>query len=156
MSLFGDTPEAAVTCAHGRTSVERCPSCLSDERRLLDALDAPLAWLRRDHTPEERAAALTVAHISGSPYRRMVLAAHYDHQDGLTDDDVARIVGHPDMPPPRAASRRGELARDGWLEKLYDDDGKRVTRPTRTGHPAQVWRLTNEARRLIYTGEVVL
>lgn len=159
-SLFDDmTPDPL--CAHGRPGGRGCPHCMHAARIAAGGLhpsdlDERSAPVRHDATFEERAAGATIAQATGSRYRRLVLDAHYRHPDGLTDDDVARIVDHPDMPPPRAASRRGELARMGWLERVVDDDGNRVTRPTRTGHAAQVWRLTNDARRMIYTGEVVL
>lgn len=120
-----------------------------------DALTSPMtghAWLRSDASGEEAEAAATIANVTGSHYRVMMLEVHASHPEGLTDDRASDLVNHPDMPPPRAASRRGELAKWGWLTKKLDENGELVKGKTRTGHSAQVWVLTDAARQQIRLG----
>lgn len=154
MTLFDPDPRGE-PCVHGRYAEENCASCADGFLVEPTPLDTEHAWLRNDATDEEADAALTVAKATGSRYRMMMLDAHDRHPGGLTDDAASAFVDHPDMPPPRAASRRGELVKWGWLTKKVAADGNPVKAKTRTGHQAQVWVLTPQARRLIAGGALL-
>lgn len=75
---------------------------------------------------------------------RRVLEIHYRHQAGLTDFELAEIVRRKQ---PSAGKRRGELRDAGLIEQTTE------RRPSDTGSPATVWRITEKgiavARELI-------
>lgn len=63
---------------------------------------------------------------------------------GRTDDEVEVLLGRTHQ---SVSASRFTLARDGWVEPLLDEDGKAVTRPTRTGNAATVWTPTAASRQ---------
>lgn len=64
--------------------------------------------------------------------RTAVLRAHYEHPDGLTDFELAEIVGRQQT---SAGKRRGELRDMGLIEATE------LRRPAPSGSPAIVWRI---------------
>jgi hypothetical protein len=67
----------------------------------------------------------------------MVLAAHRAHPDGLTDFELAALVGRQQT---SAGKRRGEL-RDMSLIEATE-----LRRPAPSGSPAIVWRITERGK----------
>jgi hypothetical protein len=65
--------------------------------------------------------------------RHAALLAHYEHQAGLTDFELADIMGRQQT---SAGKRRGELRDLGFIE----DSGLRRDAPS--GSPSIVWRIT--------------
>lgn len=89
-------------------------------------LDPETSWSAgRTDTPSKR--------VTRSRLRTDVLALHQVHPDGLTDDELARLL--PDDDKGSIVKRRGDLVRAGHLK----DSGR--TRPTRRGCAAIVWIL---------------
>ena len=119
----------------------------------LGDIDEERAWLRHDATATEEAAA-TITKVTGSKYRHQIVLALFRHRGGLTDDGMAEVVADPNMPAPRAASRRGELVELNWVKPRLTAFDEPMTRATRTGADAQVWELTESARRLMEMGAV--
>lgn len=85
-----------------------------------------------------RDAATMAANVRASD-RRLVLLAHFDHPEGLTDFQLAEVVGRQQT---SAGKRRGEL-RDA---ELVEATGERRTTPS--GARAIVWRLTPAGRAI--------
>lgn len=78
---------------------------------------------------------------------RRVLDAHYRNPQGLNDFELARLV---DRKQTSAGKRRGELRDQGLIEQSAE------RRPSDTGSPAIVWKITAKgietARELIQEG----
>jgi hypothetical protein len=67
--------------------------------------------------------------------RRLALNLHRQHPDGLTDFELADLMGRQQT---SAGKRRGELRDLGYVE----DSGQR--RPAPSGAKAIVWRITEQ------------
>lgn len=93
-----------------------------------------------DEKGTSRAAALAVFPKSGTQRSRilteLLYAVREDDHGGLTDEDLGFAVP---LPLNTVRPRRGELVAGGWVT----DSG--LTRPTRTGHRATIWTLTERA-----------
>lgn len=73
------------------------------------------------------------------------LGLHYANPDGLLDDDLARLAGHPEGH--ESYRRRGpDLRRLGWTRWLLDEHGKKVRRRTAIGGSAAVSVITQAGR----------
>lgn len=64
-------------------------------------------------------------------------------EHGRTDDEMEAETN---MAHQTVSASRNRLVAHGWLIAMMDG-GERVTRPTRSGRAATVWRLTDAARR---------
>lgn len=65
--------------------------------------------------------------------RVWVLLAHQEHPTGLTDFELAALVGRQQT---SAGKRRGELRDEGLIEETW------MRRPAPSGSPAIVWKIT--------------
>jgi len=74
--------------------------------------------------------------------RRRVLIAHATHPDGLTDFELAALVGRQQT---SAGKRRGELRDVGLIEQTP------LRRPAPSGSPAIVWRITPAGEQMVRT-----
>jgi hypothetical protein len=72
--------------------------------------------------------------------RRLVLVEHYCYPDGLTDFEVAANLGRLQT---SLGMRRNELCEVGLIEKTP------IRRPTPSGSPAIVWRITEAGQEYI-------
>jgi hypothetical protein len=63
-------------------------------------------------------------------------------EHGRTDDE---LEAETNMSHQTVSAARNRLCAHGWLIHVSDDRGQRVTRPTRSGRAATVWRLTAAA-----------
>lgn len=70
-------------------------------------------------------------------HREIALAAHYEHPDGLTDFELAELVG---ISQPSIGKRRLELERVGFIEFAG------ITRPAPSGSSARVYRITAQGK----------
>lgn len=113
------------------------------ERAPLPAVDRERVRVGVAHPETSKAAAARALPASGSRRRTLLdmVAAAGPH--GRTDDEMEMETGwaHQSV----SAARNG-LVGDGWLTPLFRD-GQRVTRPTRTGNPAQAWTISEEGAR---------
>lgn len=99
----------------------------------------PHVLVRNDDVETSQAAARTAK----DALRITCLGIHYTHPDGLLDDDLARLAGHPDGH--ESYRRRGpDLRKLGWTEWLVGDDGKPVRRVTAIGGSARVSVVTEK------------
>lgn len=84
--------------------------------------------------------------------RRQALLIHATHPDGLTDFELAALMGRQQT---SAGKRRGELRDLGLIHPLTIA-GEKITRPAPSGAPARVWTITydgmQEANRLKANG----
>lgn len=85
------------------------------------------------------------------PFGRMLaLKLHYDHPEGLTDFELAELSGWQQT---SIGKRRGDLMNPEYFDPpLIEKTG--LTRPSPTGSPARVWRIT-EAGINYYAKECV-
>lgn len=89
----------------------------------------------RNSDPETSHAAANRATISSAIDRGKVLAVHASHPEGLTDFELATIMGRQQT---SVGKRRGELRDLGLIE------ASESTRPAPSGSSAIVWRITSE------------
>lgn len=108
---------------------------------------APRAKVQTDHRGgSEKAAAMPRPGWT----LRVLEAIAASGEKGMTDDELEVQLGYSS-----ARKRRLELEERGWVEAAYDDVHGSVswlrldprTRQTRAGIPAQVWVLSERARR---------
>lgn len=71
---------------------------------------------------------------------KLVLRIHAEHVDGLNDFELAAFAGRAQT---SLGVRRGELRDAGLIEYAG------FTRPSPSGSPARVWRLTEAGRRAV-------
>lgn len=71
-------------------------------------------------------------------HRDLALRVHYEHPDGLTDFELAHITG---VTQPSIGKRRLELQRAEFIQATSH------TRPSPSGSPARVWRITAQGKR---------
>lgn len=71
-------------------------------------------------------------------HREIVLRIHAEHPEGLTDFELAALMG---VTQPSCGKRRLDLMRMGWIE----DTG--TTRPSPSGSAATVWAITSAGVR---------
>lgn len=90
------------------------------------------SWRTRD--PDTSRLAARANPIGRSELRRRVLEVHAAHKAGLTDDELAGLL--PLWHSPSVGKRRTDLLK----LKFVTDSG--VRRPTWSGSPAVVWRIT--------------
>jgi hypothetical protein len=107
----------------------------------------PVAHLGVNLTPNQHGnsqrAALAEAWPKAGTARSLVLAYVVDRgSHGATDDELAaaNLTSANGVRP-----RRGELVEHGWLRPATDHTDQPETRPTRSGHDAQVWVATAAA-----------
>jgi hypothetical protein len=98
--------------------------------------DAPRA--RMSDPATSHGAALS-ALPSVATNRQRALDAHRNHPSGLTDFELAEVTG---IAQTSIGVRRHELCKQGCIEALVVD-GRRVTRPSPSGTPSQVWRIVS-------------
>jgi len=96
---------------------------------LMSILDAPTAKVRRDAPDTSRAAAARIAPKTGTK-RRLVLDAITTSPDGLTDEEMQRLIP---MSANTQRPRRVELVEGGFIK----DSGRR--RRTSSQDLAIVW-----------------
>lgn len=121
-----------------------CAKCGLPERNQRHAVDDPRPPLD-DATPQVRlnaprtsvAAAVKAAPKVGT-LRRQIVDLVTMHPDGLTDDDLERLL---DRSHQSVSAARNGLVKDGWLEASTDHLGAPVMRLTRTRSHATVWVL---------------
>jgi hypothetical protein len=94
--------------------------------------DAAPAARRRDPGTSQQAALRTPV-LRGRD-RIRALHIHAAHCEGLTDFELARLMA--DRKQTSAGKRRGELRDLGLIAKTS------ITRPSDTGSPAIVWKIT--------------
>lgn len=71
-------------------------------------------------------------------HRTLALRVHYEHAAGLTDFELADLTG---VTQPSIGKRRLDLMRIGFIEATNG------TRPSPSGSPARVWRITEKGKR---------
>lgn len=128
---------------HARAGVAHAQAALREMRAAaLPAADAP-AMPPMNRTPTSQAMRAAAWPRSGSLRAQIV-----DHLDArpMTDDALEADTGRSHQ---SVSAARYQLVADGWVEKALGDNGP-VEHETRSGNPAQVWRLTRaaKARRL--------
>lgn len=97
-----------------------------------DDLFLPTKNVRASDPDTSRAAANKMPVLRGHD-RKVVLASFYTYPEGLTDFELADIVGRQQT---SAGKRRGELRDEGFIE----DSGLRRYAPS--GSKAIVWKIT--------------
>ena len=97
-----------------------------------DLFDIPLASRKKDPATSREAAS-----INHHAARVAALLAHADNPDGLTDFELASIIGRQQT---SAGKRRGELRDNGLIE------GTSIRRPSPSGVAATVWRITADGK----------
>lgn len=100
------------------------------------ATRAPAARMSDPDTSHEAADAHPV--VRGRD-RVAALKAHAEHPNGLTDFELAELVGRQQT---SAGKRRGELRDLGLIEQTEE------RRPAPSGSSAIVWRVTEEGKRM--------
>lgn len=112
-----------------------------DEMRgeALSAADAP-ALPAMNHTPTTQAMRKAAWPKSGS--LRAEIVGHLGRFP-MTDDGLEHLTGRTHQ---SVSAARNGLVADGWVEKASHENGAPVERRTRSGNPAQVWRLTPAAQ----------
>jgi len=116
-----------------------CPCCA----RPLGDFDAP-GTTGRNHPDTSRAAGEVKR---GSERARVLLAVHWS-ADGRTADEIAQATyGNPNQ----VGARLRELHLGGYVTYLLGDDGRPVTRPTRSGREGRVHVLTPTGRAKAWT-----
>ena len=97
----------------------------------------PIVWPNRDQHPSVRVndpdTCQEPSEFRMSKGRLLALAAHVSHPDGLTDFELADRTGKAQT---SIGKRRGELAHAGLIVATTE------RRPSPSGSPAIVWRLT--------------
>lgn len=124
---------------HARAGVAHARAALREMRAAaLPAPDAP-SMPPMNHTPTTQAMRAAAWPRSGSLRAQIV-----DHLDGhpMTDDALEAVTGRSHQ---SVSAARHQLVADGWVEKALGDNGP-VEHETRSGNPAQVWRLTRAAK----------
>lgn len=135
-------PDADGDCSCGLPRANRCHTA---------AAPPPLA-----STPVEQIKPVTghahpgTSHIAatslpgyGTILRSVIDSIWASGDHGRTDDEMEVETG---MSHQTISAARNRLVAHGWLMPRHDD-GAKVTRPTRSGRPATVWRLTEGTRR---------
>lgn len=84
-------------------------------------------------------AAVAITGRTGSQRRRVLDLFASLPLTGATNTEIETALG---MDRPSGSNRRGELETAGLVQKVRDDNGKVQTRPTSTGQPATVYRIT--------------
>lgn len=106
-----------------------------------------LLGMARASDPDTSHEAARRAQVRAGTNRARALVAHWIHHAGLTDFELADICHSGQT---SIGKRRGELVRLGLVEATTG------RRPSPTGSPAVVWRITpdgmTEAERLIEEG----
>lgn len=92
--------------------------------------------------PPTSARAAEHAHKHAARHREIVLAAHAAHPHGLSDFELATVTG---IAQTSSGKRRLELERDGLIEYAG------LTRPSPSGSPARVYRITDKGRERAIT-----
>lgn len=85
------------------------------------------------HRSADHPTSIDASKIPRQTDRAKVLAIHRQHPHGLTDFELAEIMGRQQT---SVGKRRGELARAGLIV------GTTQRRPSPSGSPAIVWRIT--------------
>lgn len=136
-------PESGMECGRPSThpthvQVARAPEDETSRRRrainTANKVDAAFAALVKDET---------------SPMTRVFCAVATSGAAGRTDNE---LYVHPDlagMPQSTIRPRRIDLETAGLVTRATDSVNDHVRRPTGTGGTAQVWVLTDVARRLL-------
>jgi hypothetical protein len=96
-----------------------------------------------DPSTSHAAAARTPRLRNTDRYR--CLMAHYANPEGLTDYQLADLVGRQQN---SAGKRRGELCEDGYVEKTIVD-GIEIKRKGPSGADCLVWRITALGRGIV-------
>jgi len=111
-----------------------------DQISIFDALDAPAvaAPAVRLTDPDTCRTAAERASVNAGTNRALALKAHAHADAGLTDFELADLTG---VPQTSIGKRRGELVALGYIERTE------LRRPSPTGSPAIVWRITDAGRR---------
>lgn len=99
------------------------------------SVDAVIAPAARREDPDTSQAAAARSPSGRARDRQAVLAALVDHPHGLTDFELAALVGRQQT---SAGKRRGELRDAGFVEATA------LRRPAPSGSPAIVWRVTQQ------------
>ena len=99
----------------------------------------PAKNVRASDPDTSRAAALRSPSVRGHD-RKVVLAAFFSYPEGLTDFELAEIVGRQQT---SAGKRRGELRDEGFIE----DSGLRRYAPS--GSKAIVWKITEAGKNQV-------
>jgi hypothetical protein len=102
---------------------------------IYDALEAPAvaAPAVRAADPDTCATAAVRAAANAGTNRALALRVHASHPAGLTDFELADLTG---VPQTSIGKRRGELVTLGLVERTA------ARRPSPSGSPAIVWRVT--------------
>lgn len=121
-------------------NVFECPCKLEPRPTKPEPVGNTRPATHRNDPQTSRAAARSIAHITGDGQQAALDAIAAAWPDGLTDDELAARTG---MDRYTIAPRRGEIARKGWVR----NSGRR--RSNQKGNPATVWILTDDAVRAL-------
>lgn len=116
---------------------------------------APTTEAREADPPTSKAAG-AAAELRFAQHRFETLLLYRGY--GVTDDEahLASAMFRPDgepWHPGTTSKRRQRLAERGFIEPVVEITGRTITRATRTGEQAILWRLTSAGRTLLHQWE---